>query len=192
MSRVKNFMKTQGKRFIAIVGMLGSDGQGERANAAALATKMLKEADLTWDEVIGTGTPRENSNNEMGLRAHIIRLEETNRKHLAAIGNLRRENERLLAKVTKLEAGPSGTRDYSMGDKAGPKHAYHSSSGKIKTFNFYINELIDQIESRLEMSEWEENFCMSIRQRNKLSDKQLFHLRRLAEKAGVPCEGLDE
>jgi hypothetical protein len=186
-------MKTQGKRFIAIVGMLGSDGQGERANAAALATKMLKDWDLTWDEVIGTGNAGEkSSSNDSALKAHIVRLEETNRKNLAAIGNLRRENERLLARVTKLEAGPSGTRDYSKGEQAGPKHAYHDSSGKIKTFNFYINELIDQIENRLSMSEWEENFCMSIRQRNKLSDKQLFHLRRLAEKAGVPCDGLDE
>ncbi len=39
-------------RFVAIVGMLGSNGSGEAANAAAMATKMLAEAGATWGELL--------------------------------------------------------------------------------------------------------------------------------------------
>jgi hypothetical protein len=41
------------KRLIAIAGMLGSDHDGERANAARLATLELRRLGLTWAELIG-------------------------------------------------------------------------------------------------------------------------------------------
>jgi hypothetical protein len=37
-------------RFLKLVGLFGSEHDGERANAAGLATKMLREAGLTWEE----------------------------------------------------------------------------------------------------------------------------------------------
>jgi hypothetical protein len=37
-------------KFIKIIGLFGSAHEGERANAAALATKMLRDAGLTWVE----------------------------------------------------------------------------------------------------------------------------------------------
>jgi hypothetical protein len=37
-------------KFIKIIGLFGSAHEGERANAAALATKMLRDADLNWEE----------------------------------------------------------------------------------------------------------------------------------------------
>lgn len=42
----------ENKRFVAIVGMLGSNGSGEAANAAAMATKMLQDAGVTWGELL--------------------------------------------------------------------------------------------------------------------------------------------
>ena len=39
-------------RFLKLLGMFGSDHDGERANAAGLATKMLRDAGLTWVEFI--------------------------------------------------------------------------------------------------------------------------------------------
>jgi ribosomal protein L40E len=36
--------------FVKFLGMFGSDHAGERANAAALATRMLREAGFTWEE----------------------------------------------------------------------------------------------------------------------------------------------
>lgn len=40
------------KRLIAIAGMLGSDHDGERANAARLATLELRRLGLTWAELV--------------------------------------------------------------------------------------------------------------------------------------------
>ncbi len=39
-------------RLVRLLGMLGSDFGGERANAAQLASKLLKARELTWDELI--------------------------------------------------------------------------------------------------------------------------------------------
>ena len=38
-----------------ILGMLGSAHEGERAAAAALASKMLADAGLTWFDLLGAG-----------------------------------------------------------------------------------------------------------------------------------------
>jgi hypothetical protein len=40
------------QRFIGICGRLGSDHDGERANAAAMATRELRAAGLTWVDVL--------------------------------------------------------------------------------------------------------------------------------------------
>jgi hypothetical protein len=39
-------------RFIGILGRLGSDHDGERASAAAMATRELRAAGLTWADVL--------------------------------------------------------------------------------------------------------------------------------------------
>jgi hypothetical protein len=40
-------------RLVKVLGLLGSDHSGERDNAARLATRILKEANLTWYDVLG-------------------------------------------------------------------------------------------------------------------------------------------
>ena len=40
-----------------ILGMLGSDHAGERASAGAAADKLVRDAGLSWPDVIGTGAP---------------------------------------------------------------------------------------------------------------------------------------
>jgi len=39
-------------KLVGILGMLGSDQDGERASAALLATRLLKRHDLRWDDII--------------------------------------------------------------------------------------------------------------------------------------------
>lgn len=39
-------------KLIKVLGMLGSDFDGERANAAKMATQILKDAGLTWYDVL--------------------------------------------------------------------------------------------------------------------------------------------
>jgi hypothetical protein len=51
------------KRLARLCGMLGSDYEGERANAAALATKLIREQRLTWELVIA-GPPATDARNE--------------------------------------------------------------------------------------------------------------------------------
>jgi hypothetical protein len=41
------------ERLVALLGMTGSDGDGEALNAARLANKFLKDRKLTWVDVIG-------------------------------------------------------------------------------------------------------------------------------------------
>jgi hypothetical protein len=40
------------KKLVRVLGYLGSDSAGERDNAARLATQLLKEAGLTWYDVL--------------------------------------------------------------------------------------------------------------------------------------------
>ena len=40
-------------RLVKVLGMLGSDHAGERAAAALQASRILKEAGLTWHDVLG-------------------------------------------------------------------------------------------------------------------------------------------
>lgn len=40
------------ERLVRLAGMLGSDFEGERANAAALATRALQAHGLTWRELV--------------------------------------------------------------------------------------------------------------------------------------------
>jgi hypothetical protein len=44
--------KAVSAKLVKVLGMLGSDYAGERANAAQLATQILKEAGLTWYDVL--------------------------------------------------------------------------------------------------------------------------------------------
>ena len=40
------------EKLIRVLGMLGSDHPGERANAAAAADRMIREAGLRWPDII--------------------------------------------------------------------------------------------------------------------------------------------
>lgn len=43
-------------RLIGVLGRLGSDFDGERAAAGLLATRILRAAGLTWDDLVHNGT----------------------------------------------------------------------------------------------------------------------------------------
>ncbi len=45
------------KRLISILGRLGSDYDGERAAAGLLATRFLRSAGLSWEQLIRDGSP---------------------------------------------------------------------------------------------------------------------------------------
>jgi hypothetical protein len=45
-------------KLVKVLGMLGSDHAGERDNAARKATQILKEARLTWYDVLDVEEPK--------------------------------------------------------------------------------------------------------------------------------------
>lgn len=44
-------------KLVKLCGMFGSDFEGERSNAAALANRLVRDNGLTWATVIGCATP---------------------------------------------------------------------------------------------------------------------------------------
>jgi hypothetical protein len=50
--------KTVSAKLVKVLGMLGSDHAGERDNAARKATQILKEARLTWYDVLDVEEPK--------------------------------------------------------------------------------------------------------------------------------------
>jgi hypothetical protein len=49
---MERFSASDRKRLVQLLGMLGSDFDGERANAGRLAHRLLVEHDLRWDDVV--------------------------------------------------------------------------------------------------------------------------------------------
>jgi hypothetical protein len=50
--------RTVSAKLVKVLGMLGSDHAGERDNAACKATQILKEARLTWYDVLDVEEPK--------------------------------------------------------------------------------------------------------------------------------------
>jgi hypothetical protein len=52
-----NYRKAVSLKLVKVLGMLGSDHDGERANAARMAAQILKDAGLTWYDVLDIAEP---------------------------------------------------------------------------------------------------------------------------------------
>ncbi len=48
---------TERERLVKLLGMLGSAHDGERASAGLLASRLLRDRGLTWDQVVGNASP---------------------------------------------------------------------------------------------------------------------------------------
>jgi hypothetical protein len=61
-------------RLQKLAGMLGSSFEGERASAAALATKLLEQHGTTWREILAQAQPRPYAPVPTGWRAIVADL----------------------------------------------------------------------------------------------------------------------
>lgn len=100
--KVQNFLASPtGQRFLKLAGMLGSDGDGERANASAMANRLLREAELTWGEVLAGTTTADSRGGQQttinDLRAR-LRVAEAGRAEAARRVN---DLEHRLARATR-------------------------------------------------------------------------------------------
>lgn len=71
------------RKLVGVLGRLGSDFDGERAAAALLASRLLRDRGLTWDDLLGIKpqreAPRRNQACNQGLGfclRHVERLTE--------------------------------------------------------------------------------------------------------------------
>ncbi len=60
------------RKLVGVLGLLGSDFDGERSAAALLASRMLRDAGLQWDDLIGQPeTSRRREDVPAGWRADL-------------------------------------------------------------------------------------------------------------------------
>lgn len=214
--KIENFLASPaGERFRKLAGMLASGYRGERANAADMATKLLVEHELTWAEVMGqapapSGGGQSTRINDLEYR---LRIEQENYQKLFKTNTkLRRDIDALEAalrklahesvheRIKKLEDenahlkmtiakanGPAGGTKYHNGEDPAPNQ---STSHKPRVYatklQKQINEAIDEIEGAIELSDWEQQFCASVRElKYKLSPKQAARLTMLAKQANL-------
>lgn len=216
-SKVSAFLASSaGQRFQKLAGMLGSDGHGERANAAGMATELLRTAGLTWSEVMGAGP------SQGGQQTRLIDLETRNRildrhnkdlanqiqtyaaqdrKHKQEIARLRRELEDALRQLRVAEqftgTSKAEAQDFFAKADGGLKPGKangKSSKQKFETiFQERLNELLDEIEGQCEMNDWESGFVASLRDlKYRITPKQYAKLEAMADNAGIdPTEFVD-
>lgn len=102
-------------RLIGILGRLGSDYDGERAAAGLLASRLLKDHSLTWEDLLGNvprrEAPRRNQACNQGLGLclrHIERLTEWEQQFCRSVANRTqlspKQNEIIGKIVVKLRA----------------------------------------------------------------------------------------
>lgn len=221
-NKVAAFLASEaGTRFKKLAGMLGSNGDGERANAASLATRLLRDADLTWGEVMGAGTANGAQRPSDGGQATRIRDLETRLKMSEAfctaqgtrasaaeaqlrrakteIGKLRNELEVARREVQAAKAAfeLAGTshaqaRDFFKKAEAAPGLKAGKPKDYATDFQRQINDLIDEIENAVELNDWEQGFLNSIRDlKYRITEKQWKKLQALAEQAGADASKVD-
>jgi len=148
-------------RLIKVLGMLGSTHDGERANAAAAATKLLMELRLTWDELLSDDAPYPPS--------------ETREQHSyrAALAEARRAG---------YEAG------YEAGYQAGHRRAQQDADAASSThqdwapFHNWRDAHAAAVTHGHYLSDWERSFVTNLFKYRKLTTKQADKLHQVLDK----------
>jgi diketogulonate reductase-like aldo/keto reductase len=184
--------------------MLGSDGEGERSNAAALATRLLKENGLTWSETVsGAGTvqaPQQRWNGDAArvsiLEGQLRMAHQTIASNSCEIRRLKDQIASLQMKLTTAEGEVlAAWRAFKQADPEVKMHSPDKDNDGTRKFaskmQAILNWSIDQIEDAIELSEWEQGFLKSMRELKwKISPKQFAKLVDMADRAGVDLSEL--
>ena len=191
----KFLISAAGQRFLKFVGMLGSDADGERANASGMANRLLRKAELTWGEVLGSGPAPSQGGQQTAINNLVTRLRiaqdqlaASQRQVGALTANLRRANEMVallsqdIAGMKKAAAGPE--KPASAGTRSKPNRG--GDRAYATDFQRDLNETLDDISAAIDLNEWEQGFIENLRNyKLRLTEKQWNHLNRLARQAHV-------
>lgn len=201
----------QNKRFVAIVGMLGSSGDGERANAAALAGRMLQEAGITWGELVGAldapAASRGRDYSQGAATAQVLalqgelqaarrRLADSQRREEIATTSARSAEARVKSLESQLDAARrriqqlDGTLQRMQAQKQGWTPFETEVQEWVRPGSEdhlgWINKLLGYHQKKL--TSWEIDFVSSFMDKPVVSEKQYNVLKRIAEKIGVPLD----
>lgn len=143
--KVANFLSSAaGQKFLKLVGLLGSDHDGERSNASGMANRLLREADLTWGEVMGQSGAADDglhkllmADMQQKLRIAQELLEKERKAHRLTASNLTLAvnvktgtqglNQTMAQKIARLEAELKAFKSAANGPgTAGPPPPRHN------------------------------------------------------------------
>lgn len=190
------------RRFEQIVGMLGSSAEGERANAAALASRMLAEAGMTWAEVLSgrPGATSGLSDAQWQLDVVMRSLKSARESHAKTDARLKTaldENRMLRDKLIEAERiiktlqQPKGSVQEELETvlkRSAPRRSKFTPSPE-RVF-VKLHDLLDDIEDNIILSDQERRFFANMRDwSGKPTAKQWSWLCKIAERAGVEVEG---
>ncbi len=198
----------QNKRFIAIVGMLGSNQAGEAGNAALMASKMLKDAGLTWAEILraaesgGGSDPyhqatlqrlyaaqRAQEASETRARKAEALLREERAAHFKTMEQLRIANLAIAGMKERLKdfekPDPSKFKGFTFSHAEPAAFNGHVPYATIEPF---LRALVDDAWD--DLSEWEQGFFRDFveKKRGIKSEKQWNIFKRIADKFDLPLD----
>jgi hypothetical protein len=108
-------MSDSTSQLVAVLGMLGSQFDGECLNAARMAEKMRRKMDKTWQQLLtaGASSPKD----ELGWLARALRAEKMVSDLTARIGKMEAELAELRKARPSASASSTGPRPRSPGYK---------------------------------------------------------------------------
>lgn len=196
MQDVKDLLSN--KRFVAIIGMLGSSGSGEAANAAAMATKMLKDAGLTWAELLngmgGGGPDPYHSSTLQRLFAAQRAQEAAETRARKAEAKVRDVTEQLRIANLANEGLKARLKDFEKPDPEKFKGFTfsHADDAPFRPLSYIeIEPFLKVLVGRWDdLNDWEEGFFRDFveNQRGVKTEKQWAVFKRVSDKFKIPID----
>jgi hypothetical protein len=140
-------------RLSKLLGILGSDHAGERDNAGVAANRLVRDAGLTWNQVLHRPRPMPDR-----------------------VGESRKPAERAAKPARKAKRGKRSTGRDDMDRQDAKPQAGPQDPSPQTIAAFLVTK------HRASMSAWEADFCGGLHRFPALSEKQRAVLKRIAER----------
>ena len=166
-------MKLDTIRMAKFCGMLGSEHDGERANAAKMATSLLLGAGMTWSQFLA----------QKGHQpADTRRLAEAERMVAFYRAALELERARTTRLCEDLERAKKQTRELQV-------QAPIPTDRTTERWGMKISDIMAKIQyadvHKMMLTDWERSFLASLVPRSGLTERQWWVIEKMALKAGV-------
>lgn len=170
---VKYHMKLDANRMVKFCGMLGSEHEGERANAAKMATSLLRGAGLTWEQyLVKIHQPAPDSR-------RLVEAERLVAFYRSALATEQARTSRLSQDLEQAKKQP----------REAQARAPIPTDRTTERWGMTCTDIIAKIEFRdvhkMLLTDWERSFLASLLPRGGLTERQWWVIEKMALKAGV-------